>query len=256
VQARQETLKAEEEGEADDDADTAPPPATTRPTMFAPRPIPVARPATTVPVMLSPVPSTSSHPSLHHPRSRMDPPSTSPAASSPQHQHASHHAFPTHLSFSSTPFSSASSSASSSIPANVSLPFHPPSSPLALASGVPSPLTRGQARRDRETRDRKGKSTLRDRTRESVGDATSSVAGDFGAAGNLKRRWGSVAVSQVELDAGGDSMEGADDDESGESVSGTDGAQHGEEEMEVEVMEMEGWDGLGERPPKRLTRRV
>lgn len=244
LQARQETLKAEEEGE-DDDAETTQPvrPATAHqahPSMFPPRPSTTHRSTTTAPssssAPLSTPVSTSTASTSHLPRTRPDgPPSTSPTAS-PQ-PHFAAHLLPHSLSTSS--FGSTHSSAStSSLAANLSLPFTTPSSPLAS----PANGTRLQARREREHRDRKGKNvgTLREREREAaVVGVTNEIVG-------LKRRWGSVAMAEVEL--GGEGIEGVEEEgESGSEVEG--------EPMEMEVGEMEGWDGIGERPAKRVVRR-
>ena len=99
-----------------------------------------------------------------------------------------------------------------------------------------------QARREREHRDKKGKSvgTLREREREVV------VGGGANELVGLKRRWGTVAMAEVEL--GEEGMDGAE--EEGENVEEVEG-----EPMEMELGEMEGWDGIGERPAKRVVRR-
>ena len=67
-------------------------------------------------------------------------------------------------------------------------------------------------------------------------------------------------MTEVELDDDdGDESDSAGSPERGdeerEDNSGAGGGPR-EDAMELEVMEMDGWDGLGERPSKRVARRV
>lgn len=81
----------------------------------------------------------------------------------------------------------------------------------------------------------------------------------------MKRRWANVALSEValsevSLNGDGEGMGSESDDEAdGDGVpreqeggvGAEDGARIGEDSME---MEMDGWNGLGERPSKRVAR--
>lgn len=85
--------------------------------------------------------------------------------------------------------------------------------------------------------------------------------------GSMKRRWANVALSEVSLGGGGGGADGeggaseSDEEEGAEGQmnsggqegveNGEEGARIGEDSME---MEMDGWNGLGERPSKRVAR--
>lgn len=93
-------------------------------------------------------------------------------------------------------------------------------------------------------------------------DGAGGAAGGAGDA-SLKRRWANVALSEMSLGAGGADGEGMGSDEAESEDGGAqveeDGAggdsegagRVGEDSME---MEMDGWNGLGERPAKRVVR--
>jgi hypothetical protein len=80
----------------------------------------------------------------------------------------------------------------------------------------------------------------------------------------MKRRWANVALSEVSLGGGGgaDGEGGASesDEEVGEEgqKGGQDGVENGGEAARIGEdsmeMEMDGWNGLGERPSKRVAR--
>lgn len=85
-------------------------------------------------------------------------------------------------------------------------------------------------------------------------------AGDGSLSGSMKRRWANVALSEVSLNGDGEGMgcESDDDADREGATGGQDGeageemaTRSGEDSME---MEMDGWNGLGERPTKRVAR--
>ncbi|KAK4706009.1 hypothetical protein P7C70_g208, partial [Phenoliferia sp. Uapishka_3] len=287
--ARQETLKAEEEGE-DDDTETVrpsrPPPA--------PAPRPTACPVRATSVTQSPsLPAVAAalRSSLQHattpappppgastagPRDSHHPPSTSPVASSSSSPSSSHPSFQYHRGAqhsTNPPYSSSSSLASTS-----STSAHPfvstqLSSPIvATGAGAhasfaigstggggngaaPIPLTRLQARRDREHRDKDHRRGSRSGSGPSGGASSVGSVGGTGhgeslSAGALKRRWGAVALTEVDLDEADDRSTSPGREEEDAQDGGT------EDAMDLGVMEMAGWDGVGERPLKRAARRA
>lgn len=94
-------------------------------------------------------------------------------------------------------------------------------------------------------------------------DASGAAAGDGSLSGSMKRRWANVALSEVSLGGGGvDGEGGASESDSEEGDEGQPGGHDGVENGEGAVrigedsmeMEMDGWNGLGERPNKRVAR--
>ncbi|GAA5863651.1 hypothetical protein JCM1840_000092 [Sporobolomyces johnsonii] len=252
--ARQEALKAEEEDNDDDDSPAAAPPR--RPTSAAQAPPSPHRPG-----VFNPRPSTSSstyptssannsRPSSTVPR--QPPPPVASTSSAP--------ASPTFSPSSGSPFIRpplslfSSHSHAASLPPPSSIPASP--SPLSSTVNLPlSPLARSASSHPRSLRSRnssRGKAT-------SVGTSGAAtplpLAGAAGAGAaddsaevelglGMKRRWGIPAAPADEVLEVQNVQEATSDEESGHERGGSEGMD----------MDMEGWDGVGERPYKRLTR--
>ena len=243
TQARQETLKAEEEAEGEDEeapSRAAPPPS--RPSMFPvrstashSRPTSPAQPSPSQTHAAPAVVASTSNLNSHHPLAQ--PHSPSGPASFP-HRHepvassSSAPPSPSHFRLDNS-FSSSTSTANSSatLPhalsspalANLANSSSPPSGSI-----IPSPLTRLQARREREHhgKDRKGKgnsaASNRDRERVSLSNVVNGMnpstgegilINDGGPIGALKRRWtntspalSNVHTTAVQLDQDGDAV--------------------------------------------------
>ncbi|GAA5890288.1 hypothetical protein JCM8208_002767 [Rhodotorula glutinis] len=282
--ARQEALKAEEESHDDDDAAAPPPPAAPpvrRAASAAPAPASPLRPSVSFqrtassgglpPRPASAAASTSAR--HHHPHDHATssaPASPPSSAFSPPYARStsSHFASTSHL-HSSAPSTSArftaasgpTSSTPASTSANLTFTAPPSPSPLtphshapAFVTGPASPLSRAPGR---SLRPRPG---ARDRA---AGKPAATAAGSAAAAGaaggddmgeeyevelGMKRRWPGGSAG-----GGGGGGAAPGDGEVVELAPPGEGLEQG---MDVEGMGMEGWDGIGERPFKRVTRRA
>ncbi|GAA6005627.1 hypothetical protein JCM10207_005275 [Rhodosporidiobolus poonsookiae] len=284
--ARQEALTAEEEDNDDDEpspaastsalpprraASAAPaPPSPLRPGVLSraasAQPPPVARPASAAPQHRAqhhshhPVASTSSAPASP-PSSTFSPPFTRPSLftnSAPSHDptRPSSHSFgqpasPSPFSASSQPYGF------SNPPPSISF-----SAAVPTSGGPPSPLSRPPShhRALRSRNSSRGAGTggagHKSGTTTPVGAPPEGAADEVDLSAGMKRRWAHAAVAG----AGGaavDVTSGAHGDErviSLDTGGGAAGAAGGDG-MDVEPMAgMESWDGVGERPCKRVTR--
>ncbi|KAK4054813.1 hypothetical protein OIV83_000737 [Microbotryomycetes sp. JL201] len=302
--ARQETLKAEEEGEDDDEAPAPPlqrrqahahaPPSSAsfgdrRAPPHASASAPVTRPASAAPRdQNAPVPQPVASTSSSVPSS---PAFTRHASHSARSQYASGSMSNASASIvTATTGSSAITSQSPSCPSSpapgsgAQTPIAPNQSggtPLTAMS-QPTPLTRAQARREKSangtTQARRHKSSASTATSNSKDRSTRSgallsnpvstavgvtVDGDFtGGVGEdvlhtttgMKRRWTNVSTTDLALDDYGPDITGLNATDSATDASESqpdDALTGGEDHME---MEMDGWNGSGERPPKRVAR--
>lgn len=281
--ARQEAIKAEEED--NDDEDNSPPPPQ-RSASAAPAPPSPHRPgpfqhrassSSTATLSTNSAPLTRSN-SSYQPRQTPAPvASTSSAPASPSFSPASTHSNALHRP-NPFPFSNSSNSSSSSttlpVPVSVSTSPSPlsastlnlPLSPLGRASPAHHHLGGHHSRslRSRASSSR-GKSTTPLVSSGQTTPTTTSIGGleaaELGATGGeaalfglgMKRRWGiptaNEVVDVVAIDDAQDSSRDGDDLEAGDSEEGTVGGGGME-------MEMEGWDGVGERPFKRVARNL
>ncbi|KAM0793138.1 hypothetical protein ACM66B_000614 [Microbotryomycetes sp. NB124-2] len=164
---------------------------------------------------------------------------------------------------------------------------HQSPAPLAHMSQQPTPLTRAQARREKASNGNAANTSTR-RLKSSSGSGASkersargaqtavgvNVDGELGVGGGgesgahsaatttttgIKRRWANVSTTDLTLDdfdhshvaslaeSGSDESHSQTDDMTTSAGDGDAGDDHME-------MEMEGWNGSGERPPKRVAR--
>ncbi|GAA5955226.1 hypothetical protein JCM3765_003251 [Sporobolomyces pararoseus] len=276
--ARQEAIKAEEED--NDDEDNSPPPPQ-RSASAAPAPPSPHRPgpfqhrassSSTATLSTNSAPLTRSN-SSYQPRHTPAPvASTSSAPASPSFSPASSHSNALHRP-NPFPFSNSSNSSSSSTTLPVPVAVSTSPSPLASSTlNLPlSPLGRASpahhlGHHSRSLRSRtssRGKSTTPHISSGQATPTTTSIGGleaaELGAAGGeaalfglgMKRRWGiptaNEVVDVVAIDDAQDDSRDGDELEGSQSEEGTGGG------ME---MEMEGWDGVGERPFKRVARNL
>ncbi|BGP36885.1 hypothetical protein JCM10449v2_000787 [Rhodotorula kratochvilovae] len=276
--ARQEALKAEEEDHDEDDPSPGPPPAAPpvrRSASAAPTPVSPLRPSVAFarsnsssgvpPRAASAAPTTTASSSRLHrdpttssapaspPSSTFSPPYIRPSASTHQAQHP-----PQRSLFG--PSSSASSSAPFAAPASPS-PLSSQQQAAAFLSGPASPLGPGTGSRARALRPSRGGSTRGSKPPSGAATPVAASAGgvsvgmgmgeEYGFEVGMKRRWLPGAASGAAgTQAGAEEVVELPHPSVG--AGGTSGGM--DEGMDVEGM-MEGWDGVGERPLKRVARR-